>query len=217
MSKLLREKIYLKIRDDITLGKLRPGERLVEERLVKEFKSSRTPIREALRQLESESLIVFERNKGITISSLSIKQVDEIYNLRLLLEGYAARLFAIRATPRQLISLKKLQKNLEQAYKASDLKKWIRHNRLFHNFITNHSGNGNLSITLEMLKRRVYRYSYVGATIPTKLGVYNEQHENILLSCEKKDGALAEKHMKIHIGTVRKVLTEILKEFPSLT
>ena len=91
MPKSIREKIYQKVRDRITYGFLNPGERLIEENLVKEFKVSRTPIRESLRQLENEGLITFERNKGFTVSKLSPKQVDEIYQLPWILEGYAAK------------------------------------------------------------------------------------------------------------------------------
>ena len=72
MSKSLREKIYEKIRDDITYGKYVPGERIVEDRLVEVLKASRSPIREALRQLQSEGLVTFERNRGILVFSAPI-------------------------------------------------------------------------------------------------------------------------------------------------
>src|SRR4030043_2088390 len=102
MTESLREKIYQAVRDDITYGRLSSGERLVESMLVERFRASRSPIREALRQLVSEGLITFERNKGITVSKLSTREVDEIYTLRWLLESYAARLTAGKATKKDL-------------------------------------------------------------------------------------------------------------------
>jgi len=75
MVKSLRERIYKKIRDKITNGNLSAGERRIESNLANEFHVSRSPIREALGQLKSEGLIIFERNKGIRVSKLSVKQV----------------------------------------------------------------------------------------------------------------------------------------------
>jgi len=96
MVQRLKETIYQKIRDDITYGMLSPGERLIESKFAEEFGASRSPVREVLHQLVSEGLATFEKNKGITVSRLSIKQVDEIYNLTIVLESFAAGLTATR-------------------------------------------------------------------------------------------------------------------------
>jgi len=217
MKKSLRERIYLEIRDEITLGNLKPGERLTEDKLSKQFKASKTPIREALRQLESESLIVFERNRGITVSKLSIKQVKEIYGLRSLLEGYAARLFCERATEKDLAYLRDLHKSLERVNKAHSIKEWVHYNNLFHAYIIERTSNDNLNSVVDTLKRRVYRLSYIGATIPGKLDEYLKTHEKLIEACEKKDGDMAEKYMKRHIEDIKDFLIGILTTFPSLT
>ena len=215
MTKSLREKVYQKIRDDITYGKVNPGERLVENKLCEEFKASRSPIREAMRQLESEGLIEFERNKGITVSKLSIKQVDEIYDLRGLLESYATRLNAARATNKDVAFLIDLNKKLRMAAKAYDLKSWLSNNTLFHNFVSGHSGNSNLSQMLDNLKRRVYRYQYMIVRIPGHFESYLRHHEGIIRGYEKKDGKMAERYMKLHLEKIKKVLIEYLKSMPS--
>ena len=211
MKKSLREKIYKKIRDDITYGKLSPGERLIEADLVREFKASRSPIREALRQLESEALITFVRNKGITVSKLSIKEVYEIYSLRSILESYAARLTAEKATRDHARYLRDLHENLVKAAKNLDFMDWLHNNDLFHNFITDHSGNTNLVQILSILRRRIYRYKYISIRIPGHLESYLEQHEGVLEGCEKNDGEMAAKYMKMHIEKVSRVLGEHLK------
>ena len=102
MPRSVRETIYEAIRDEITYGELLPGERLTEKELSEKFKASRSTIRECLRQLESEALLTYASHKGFTVSKLSIKQVEEIYNLRGLLESYATRLTAEKATPAQV-------------------------------------------------------------------------------------------------------------------
>lgn len=113
--------------------------------LAQESKASRSPIREALRQLESEGLIRFERNKGITVSKLSTKEADEIYSLRWLLESYAARLGAEQATKNHVKYLSGLHGKLKVAAKKSDLPDWIHKNILFHDFFSENSGNSNLN------------------------------------------------------------------------
>ena len=120
MEKSLRERIYQEIRDQITYCKLNPGERLVESNLMIQFGASRRPIREALRQLYSEGLLTFEKNKGYTVSKLSLKQVDEIYSIRWLLESYAARLTAEKATKKDVVFLDGLNKKLHQAANKND-------------------------------------------------------------------------------------------------
>ncbi|HEA65500.1 hypothetical protein LCGC14_2459970 [marine sediment metagenome] len=209
---LLREKIYQTIRDDITYGKFAPGERLVEDRLVEEFKASRSPIREALRQLESEGLITFERNKGITIARLSIKQVDEIYTLRCLLESGAACLTAESITKKDVAHLRDLQEKLRVAVKNMDLRDWLHNNALFHNFLCEHCGNSNLIQVLDNLKRRVYRYHYITVSVPGHFETYLGHHEGMLQACEKNDGEMAEKYMKLHLKTVKDVLINHLNK-----
>ena len=215
MNISLREKIYQKIKDDITYGRLLPGERLVESRLTEENRASRSPIREALRQLETEGLIKFERNKGITVSKLSPVQVEEIYTLRWLLESYAARLSAEKATKGQIKYLRNLHQKLKKATKSSDLTRWIHNNILFHDFFSENSGNSNLHQVLDTLKRRVYRYHYTIVRIPGHFKGYIEHHEGILRACEKNDGEMAERFMKLHIEAIKKVLTDYLNKFPT--
>lgn len=215
MKKSLREKIYEKIRNDITYGHLSPGERLIESNLVNEFKASRSPIREALRQLESEALITFERNKGITVSKLSTKQVEEIYNIRSILESYSARLTAENATMDHVEYLRDLQERLGKAAKSFDFLNWLHNNNLFHTFIIEHSGNTNLVRILSILRRRVYRYQYISIRIPRHLESYLEQHDGILRGCEKNDGVMAERYMKIHLENIKHVLVDHLKNYIS--
>lgn len=214
MNQSLREKIYFQIRDDITYGRISPGERLIESQLAQRFGTSRSPVREILRQLESEGLIKFQRNKGITVSKLSIKEVDEIYTLRLLLESYAARLAAENIKKNDTEILRGLQEKLKVAAKNLDLKAWIENNDLFHDILCEHSENHNLILILDTLKRRIYRYKYIVLLNSKYFENYIEDHEGILRACERNDGAMAERYMKIHIKKVRKVALDYLNKFP---
>lgn len=210
----LREEIYQKIRDDITYGKLSPGERLVESKLAERFKCSHSPIREVLRQLESEGLLIFERNKGSTIRKLSIQEIAEIYLILPMLEGCAARLSAERATGKDVAYLRSLHNKLKTAAKSQDPVKWLKTNTEFHEFFYKQAGNETLCQIIENLKRRIYQYRHITIRIPRHLEEYVEHHEKILKGFEANDGKMVEKYMKLHIGTVGEVLINYLNEFP---
>ena len=206
----LREKIYFKIRNDITFGNLMPGQRLVEANLAHQFNASRSPIREALRQLESEGFIQLERNKGITVSNLSIEQVSEIYDIRWLIESYATSISARKIDEKQLAYLRNLHNVLKKAAKESDYISWLKNNASFHNFFSDNCGNTNLIQILDILKRRVFRYHYIAVRSPMNFKDYLGHHEGILRACEKNDGGMAEKYMKEHLEYVKKVILEDL-------
>lgn len=88
---------YARIREAIVEGRYRPGQRLIEQRIAEEIELSRTPVREALRRLEAEGLVVSEPNRGAAVRSVSIDELTDLYELRARLEAYAAELAADRA------------------------------------------------------------------------------------------------------------------------
>ena len=96
---------YHQIRRWIVEGHLRPDERLVEQRLAEDLELSRTPVREALRMLQSEGLVAFEPNRGARVRSLTVDSIADLYELRGRLEAMAAELAASRATPEELARL----------------------------------------------------------------------------------------------------------------
>lgn len=214
MSKSVRERIYEHIRDEITYCRLNPGERLTESALAATFRASRSPIREALRQLESEGLLSFEPNKGFTVSKLSVKQVDEIYSIRWLLESYATKLTVENITSEQVEFLQEVNEKCRIAAQKMDLPDWLQQNSLFHTFFYDHCGNDNLRMILQTLQRRIHRYKYIIVSVPGHFQTYLDQHEGILEACRKRDGEQGEHYMKLHIQTIRDVLIAHLTRFP---
>lgn len=216
MTQLVRERIYEALRDEITYGELLPGERLTEQALSETFHASRSTIRECLRQLESEGLLAFEKHKGYRVSKHSTRQVAEIYNLRWLLESYAARLTAEHVTASQMAYLEKAQQGCIRAAAKPDLRAWISYNSAFHNFFYEHCGNDNLKILLDTLKRRIYRYQYIIMAVPGHFEEYIQSHEKILAACRDNAGQVTESHMKKHLSEIKKVLLRHLQRFPAV-
>lgn len=96
------ELAYERIRAAIVESRYAPGQRLIEQKIAEEFELSRTPVREAIRRLEAEGLVVAERNRGAVVRSISSEEVRDLYELRARLESYAAELAASRISPDEL-------------------------------------------------------------------------------------------------------------------
>jgi DNA-binding GntR family transcriptional regulator len=101
----LREKILETIRDAILKGTMKPGERVSEPDLAERFGISRTPIREAFRQLESEGYLVVIPRKGAVVASLSERDVEEFYAIKIILEGFAAKMASVNRTEKDFVRL----------------------------------------------------------------------------------------------------------------
>ena len=110
---------YRRIRRWIVEGHLRPGERLVEQRLAEDLELSRTPVREALRMLQSEGLVAFEPNRGARVRELSRAHIADLYELRGRLEAMAAELAAVRATPEERVELEAADRAFAAAARAA--------------------------------------------------------------------------------------------------
>jgi len=210
LEKSVRQDIYEKIRDDITFGRLMSGERLTEKKLSELYKVSRSPIREALRQLESEGLISFERNKGIEVAKLSVKQVQQIYDLRELLESYAVRIAIDKMLKKDIAYLEDLHRKMIKAAQNKDTQSWLHNNALFHGFFRDKADSESLSQLIVMLKRQIYRYQYMSVGYPRFFETYIEHHASLIEACKKKDAASAERTMKIHMRKVRDIIADSL-------
>src|SRR5574340_89251 len=110
----LRERIVDFIKDAIISGTLKPGERVPEQEIAENFGISRTPIREAFRQLESEGFITVTPRKGAVVSPITDRDVSEFYDIKSLLEGYAARTACAKLTSREIKRLETLNAQMER-------------------------------------------------------------------------------------------------------
>lgn len=116
----LHEHIYLTLRDDITEGRIRPGERLVELALAERFGVSQGPVREALRRLGQEGLLVTQPRRGTRVRELTLAEIDDIFEMRAELESWAARRFVARRTPESCAALVEAFDALKEAGRAGD-------------------------------------------------------------------------------------------------
>ena len=144
---------YGKIRSHLLSGDVLPGEQLTEERLAEVTGVSRTPVREAVRRLESEMLLVRNESKRIFVADWSRDDIDEMFTLRQMLEGHAAERAARRLTDAQIDRLEEVNRELHDAVelKEPDVARFLDANRIFHEIITDAAQSPRLKQVLAML------------------------------------------------------------------
>ena len=212
----LQQDIYDRLKKSIIYGELSPGEKLSEVALAGKMKVSRTPIREAFRQLQMEGYITVESNKGAYVSKLPPEEIEEIYDIISLLEGYAAELTARRVKDSELRELRELQGQLVVSASRKKYREYIEKNTEFHHVIARLSGSKKLVKIINELRTRIYRYRLVSVTIPGYLEEYASHHEDVIDAIGRKDFLSARKYMQEHVIFVKEVLVNFLNENPGL-
>ncbi|WP_225026855.1 GntR family transcriptional regulator [Xinfangfangia pollutisoli] len=160
----LRQQVVKLIREDIVNEALLPGQRLVESALCETYGVSRTVIREALRQLESEHLIRVLPNIGPAVVVLTEHEIKSIYVVRAALEGLAGKLFALNASPRQCEKLLRLRDRLDKEYRHGDIDSREEIKADFYRQLMEGAGNEVLTENLRSIHARIAvfrRYAFI--------------------------------------------------------
>lgn len=153
----LREIVYEELKMQILTGKIVPGTRMMEVELADDMGVSRTPIREAIRQLEKEGLVTIEPRRGAYASQISVKDMVDILEVRQNLEGLAAFFAAQRMTKDVQEELHRVSENYDQAVADGDMAAMIKSDTRFHRIIVEASNNHVLLQMIEQLQELVLR------------------------------------------------------------
>jgi DNA-binding GntR family transcriptional regulator len=189
----LREKILETIRDAIISGALKPGEKVAEPELAEKFGISRTPIREAFRQLESEGYLTVIPRKGAVVVSFSAKDVAEFYAIKSILEGYAARLACDNLTNRELDKLQSINAKLLQLADGSDVKHFFKIHNDFHELFIRAADNEKLYDLIMNLVGKFQRLRVASLALPGRMHISVQEHDKIIEAFRKKDAAQVER------------------------
>jgi DNA-binding GntR family transcriptional regulator len=192
---------YSVIRSGIVSGELARGDRLREAELAERIGVSRTPVREALRRLDAEGLVDFTPNRGASVTAWNERELDDLYELRALLESYAARLAAARISADALARLTDLAEEMRSLADAGSqtADKLTELNGEFHLTITRASGNAYIEglvkgfIDVPLVYRTFKQYS------PDRLQASMFHHDELVAALGARDGAWAESVMRSHI------------------
>jgi DNA-binding GntR family transcriptional regulator len=157
-NRTLRERIAQEIRQAILKGRIRPGERLVERSLSEQFGASLTSVREALIELESDGFVTKEPNSSTTVTQMSRKQVEDLLELRGVLEGMAAEHAAQSASEDQIVRLHHLFQQRLDAVRAGDVALFIQLDYEWHQMIWQACPNRAVEASLENLVQRFFAF-----------------------------------------------------------
>ncbi|GGQ47376.1 GntR family transcriptional regulator [Actinomadura coerulea] len=203
------DRVYTRLRADILDGVHPPGARLGEAELAEATGSSRTPVREALRRLEVEGLVEVLPHRGARVPDWTAEDLEEIYDLRMLLESAAARRAATRATTADLDRMDELCRLMEAAVEpgaGQDLDRVAALNAEFHDIVRAAAASGrlvsmlNAVVQLPLVMRTFNRYS------PADLARSSAHHRELAAALRARDGTWAESVMRAHVLAAKAVL-----------
>lgn len=209
--KSLNQLVYQRLRRDILDGKLRPGARLKQEEVTRELGVSRTPVREALHRLETEGLIQFLRRSTVIVSSIPKARVEEIFELRALLESYAAEKAADRLNEKNLGKLHHLVDEMSNYDTQKDIDKLLQRNDEFHKLICALSGNETLLNMLEQIWRDIRRLRFNYLLTEAGHEQSTREHRKLLEALESGDKRLISAIVHKH---ARRTMEGILQTLP---
>ncbi|MGR3454619.1 GntR family transcriptional regulator [Pseudooceanicola sp.] len=203
------ESVYERLREEIRSGTLRPGARLTETEMAERLAVSRTPVREAIRRLEAEGLVTHQPRTGAAVRSLDYPEIMELYEMRTVLEGTAARLAARAASPVELEELSAI--NEEMAAAGEDAAARVRLNHQFHARLFDAARNRFLlksigSVASTML---ILGPSSMESAARSRQAV--EEHRAVLAALQARDGAAAEAAMRQHMERAQLARLHILR------
>lgn len=211
--KPLREVVFESVRGAIISGVLKPGERLMEVQLAEKLGVSRTPIREAIRKLELEGLVIMMPRKGAYVADLSLKDITDVLEIRATLEGLASGLAALRITDEEIRELESIAKQFRQAIVEGDFDKILQGDIDFHDVIFKASRNDKLVQINNNLREQVQRFRIMYINQSNKSMNIADDHFEIARAISERNMDKAEKIAKRHIENAEKyILKEVNKK-----
>jgi DNA-binding GntR family transcriptional regulator len=188
----LREKILENIRDAIVSGDLKAGSRVSEPELAERYGISRTPIREAFRQLESEGYLTVIPRRGAVVSEFSAKDVEEFYAIKSIMEGYAARRACEKLNEKDLDRLQAINDKLSDLAQIGDSKHFFKVHSDFHELFIKAADNEKLHELIAGLVTKFQRLRFTSLSLPGRMAISVQEHDKIIDAFRKRDADLAE-------------------------
>jgi len=187
----------------ILRGELRPAQRINEVELAERFRTSRGPVREALRALEQCGLVRAERNRGMFVREVSLAEADEVYDVREALDELIGRRLAERITARQLAELRRLLDAMDAAMSDRDIRRYHQLNLDFHDALVEFTGNTRLIGTYRRLTKELLLYRLHGLQEGGGFEVSNAEHKAIVKAIASRDPDRAGRALRAHAADSR--------------
>jgi DNA-binding GntR family transcriptional regulator len=207
------EDVYRALKRDVLTLVHQPGAPLREQELAEKYGSSRVPVREACGRLHQEGLVQSVPYKGYFASPISVKDIADSFELRLLIESHSVRLAARRADEGSLLALSRLG-HVEYTHEDwHSYAQFLEQNRAFHLTVARLAGNERLFVVLRDLMERMQRYFFLGLDLGDYGAEMREEHDLLTAAIRARDEKTAEKRIREQIESSReRILTALVRE-----
>ncbi len=210
--KPLRELVFENVRQAIVKGVFAPGERLMEIQMADELGVSRTPVREAIRKLELEGFVVMIPRRGTYVANLSIKDINDVYEIRTSLDVLAAGLAAERIEPEEIAELNRLLLEISNASKHNDMEAIVKLDTDFHDVLYKASRNERLRNIINNLREQITGIRGVSMRYPGRMADTIEEHRALVDSIASRDSEKAQAAARIHLENAEHTLLTAMAE-----
>lgn len=195
----LRDVVFQTLRNAILKGELKPGERLMEIQLAQRLGVSRTPVREALRKLELEGLVIMIPRRGAIVADITVQDLNDVLEVREALEELAVKKACDFATDEHLKALKQAANDFKRCAESEDLLGCVEADMQFHEIIYEATNNKRLQQMLLNLREQMYRYRMEYMKDKRMYKLLIDEHDAIRKAIKKRDKEKAGMVMKTHI------------------
>ena len=213
----LRDVVFNTLREAILKGDFTPGERLMEKQLAERMGVSRTPIREAIRKLELEGLVVMIPRKGAEVASITGKDISDVLEVRATLEGLAVKLASKKMTMEELKVLEAVNNEFRKAAVEKNVKTLIEKDVEFHDIIFNSSNNEKLIHIINNLREQIYRFRVEYIYKMTSYDALVIEHDEIVKAMMNRKGIEASDIAREHIENQERSVLEFFKDNEIMT
>lgn len=207
----LRDVVFNTLRKAILQGELKPGERLMEIQLANKLGVSRTPIREAIRKLELEGLVLMIPRRGAEVAEITEKSLRDVLEVRKSLEELCVELACERITPEEIVKLKEAARDFEAILGQGSVTEVAEADVKFHDIIYLATDNQRLIQLLYNLREQMYRYRVEYLKRKEVHETLLAEHEYIIRCIENHDKDNAKKAMGTHIVNQEKVVSDTIR------
>lgn len=207
----LRDVVFNTLRQAILRGELQPGERLLEIHLASKLGVSRTPIREAIRKLELEGLVLMIPRRGAVVAEITEKSLRDVLEVRRALEELAVKLACEKIRPEEIEELKEAAKEFEEALQTKDVTVYAEADVKFHDIIYRVTDNQRLIQLLYNFREQMYRYRVEYLKREDSHETLLKEHQYIIDSIEKGDEVRATEAMCAHIDNQVEAVSDTIR------
>ena len=208
----LREVVFITLRRAIQDGVLCPGERLMEIQLSRQLGVSRTPVREGIRRLEQEGLVITYPRRGAVVADITRSDLEDVLEVRTVLEELAIRKACLCMSEKEITLLRQASEKFEKSLQMEDLNASARADEAFHEIISNSSGNRRLIHILTNIRGQVYRYRLESLKSKDTHPDLIRQHRDICDAIAAGDAETAEAILRDHIDRQRLAILESINK-----